>query len=279
MRFNRSIAIPGSRYLNYGKPVNWASPLNRDLVSWWLNLPQRGKGNTFFDVAGTNHGTLTNAPTWQGASGRPGGFGAVNIDSTDDYVDFLSLANVFGGKAAASICFWWMPGTLASNDFLIDCGGFDFKLYCVASPFNRLTLDLRDGVSGGLLGVLETGNDAYVEGQWCHVAISVTNGDQRLLVNGIQKASNTATFVTFDVDGDNYFRLGHASTPAAGLYDDLRLYFTTRTNNQFNSIYQDSLQGYQQTMSWNYRPLVYADTGGGGGATGVGNLCLLGVGA
>ena len=71
-------------------PLVREHPLNRGLVAKWLCLPGLDGGNRWFDVCGLNHGTLTNMTT-AGTSGwgpttRPGGFGEMRFDGTDDSI-------------------------------------------------------------------------------------------------------------------------------------------------------------------------------------------------
>lgn len=79
----------------YGDPVNRAHPLNRGLVSWWLPLPWYSSGPRLIDIAGKNHGTLTNGPTWMPG---PNGFGAV-ATSGGGYVPVGDITAISGVPA------------------------------------------------------------------------------------------------------------------------------------------------------------------------------------
>ncbi len=57
--------------------------LNRGLIAWCLPLDNTYGGQTLFDIAGQNHSSLTNGPTW--GSG-PGAFGALTFNGTTQYV-------------------------------------------------------------------------------------------------------------------------------------------------------------------------------------------------
>lgn len=75
--------------INWQNPVNRNHGLNKDLVGWWLNVPHWQGGTVFRDLMGKHHGTLTGmdpATDWvQG--GRPGGWGALDLDGTNDYIN------------------------------------------------------------------------------------------------------------------------------------------------------------------------------------------------
>jgi hypothetical protein len=135
--------------INLACPVNRSHPLARGLVSFWLPLPGRMGRIYLDDIAGRNHGTLTNGPTWVGG---PNGFGAVN-GSSGGYVNFAAgptLLNEFvvtarfrtpssfsgdqqifrlnGGAAANAIWFYLRnsDGSVRVDDFN-SSGGMGFQ--------------------------------------------------------------------------------------------------------------------------------------------------------
>src|SRR5688500_11296274 len=84
-------------------PVNRLHPLNRGLVAWFLTLPGLSGGlkwHNLMDLSNGPHGTLTSMdpPTdWVSAKARPGGFGALDFDGSNDDVRFtfpIAIANV-----------------------------------------------------------------------------------------------------------------------------------------------------------------------------------------
>src|SRR4051812_47331231 len=72
----------------------WGAPLYRDIV------PKSSSG-------GGNHGTLTGGPAWQGPAGRPGGWGSVSFDGSDDYVDCGTGASL-GITGDLTIAGWFL---------------------------------------------------------------------------------------------------------------------------------------------------------------------------
>lgn len=77
--------------LNYGSVINRQHPLNRGLVAAYKVLPMRYGGLQWLDLAGSNHGTLTNigassATSGWGATTHRGGYGEIRLDGTNDYV-------------------------------------------------------------------------------------------------------------------------------------------------------------------------------------------------
>lgn len=89
------------RYLDLGNPVA-DHPLTRGLVAWWLPLPNNSGGSRLFDIRGTNHGTLTNGPTWGAVA--PDGFGALSYTGTA-YVALPAIS--FGSELTISVWIRW----------------------------------------------------------------------------------------------------------------------------------------------------------------------------
>lgn len=93
-------------------------PHNRGLVADWTvtNRPGWSRGATLRDLAMTVRrsypGTLTSGPTWQGAKGRQGGFGALQYDGSDDYVDCGTIAAMVQPVTVAA---WVNPTNFAAT--------------------------------------------------------------------------------------------------------------------------------------------------------------------
>jgi hypothetical protein len=90
------------RRYNYVDPtnaVNWAHPLNRGRVAWWLTPPGVGGGGSrLLDLAGRNHGTLINMVPSTTSGWQPnGGFSSLAFDGVNDYVltPFTTALNDF----------------------------------------------------------------------------------------------------------------------------------------------------------------------------------------
>lgn len=70
---------------------NLQHPLNQGAVAWWLSTPPSMGGGTWLDLMGRYSGTLTNMGVgsvsgWGQAISRPGAFGFLGFDGTNDVV-------------------------------------------------------------------------------------------------------------------------------------------------------------------------------------------------
>lgn len=115
--------------IDWGQPVNWADPLNRGLVSWWLAVPNRmGWGSLKWrDMVrrSQNNGTLTSGPAWQVVRGRPGGWGALDFSAAGSYV----VAPASALTRPCTVTLWFKPlvGIGSGNQWLVahDSGAND----------------------------------------------------------------------------------------------------------------------------------------------------------
>jgi hypothetical protein len=256
------LTLPGlPRSLNYGQLVNRACPLNRGLVSWWLTLPQRGKGNTFFDIAGANHGTLTNGPTWTGATGRPGGCGAILLDGTNDYVTVTSgsLSNIFTADRLTVSCWLKPTANPAQFDCLIshvtDSGWGNGWIFW----FNSAT-DLRFAVQGydtnRAIGTIP-GN------VWCHAIGTYDGTNVSIYINGVQGTDDPyAGAITAPVGDMEIGRGKGDSFNFNGAIDSVRVYDYALSASMAAALYREELATYPTTLN-RVSPLTVFDVGGG----------------
>ena len=253
--------LPGlPRSLYYGQIVNRASPLNRGLVSWWLNLPQRGKGNTFFDIAGRNHGTLTNGPTFQGPLGRPGGFGSIKGDGVDSGTYIASfLPNV--STSTFSHGGWVRPVTTSSGMYIANGGnGGVFNVFAIILGF-------QSGFFNVFNGAYPTGDPADTQiaataNEWQHIWYVTTGSRVYGYKNGVRVIDVAASLgsVIFDSYIIGAARTSDYANSYDGYWDDWRIVPADYSGNIAAS-YDDSSRGYPQTLN-RVSPYTVFDVGG-----------------
>jgi hypothetical protein len=268
--------IPGlPSSLHYGNLVNRACPLNRGLVSWWLTLPLGGKGATWFDIASKNHGTLTNGPTWSGALGRQGGCGAINLDGSDDSVTGAAFGTAITAPLTIS-CWAYVRTSTAVICGIRDSAGDDhwslMKDTGIGSWAVRFVANDRftaSAISGSNTGDFN---------QWVHlVGVSSASNNHLIYVNTIAGTADT-TDVTPDSVTTPYIGTGGGiiGTTIDGMVDDFRVYNRALSASEVRAIYNDSRQGYPQTLN-RIRPVRLGTAAVGGTAARARFYALLNV--
>lgn len=236
-------------------PVNRPHPLNRGLASWWLTLPGLDGGRQLFDIAGLNHGVLTNGPTWRGTT-RPGGFGQLTFDGVNNFVNCGPLS--FPG--AITVAAWIRPdnaatATIASN-------------YNAAGNAAQFDLDLN--ADGSITFLVQSATGQYriwttaaglcPPGEWRHVLAAhdgtLGTGGVRVFVGGVSQsltvttggsgsgtvpasAGNTAVGRLGSFDGE-YF---------PGAIDDVRLYRRSLSDTEARALRDESRLGSPGTLN------------------------------
>lgn len=103
--------------IDMAAPVNWLAPLNRGLVSWHIVLPGMGKSATWWDIVQRRASLLTNmAPLtdWAHNKPRPGGFGALDFDNTNDFINCGSHHSL-GNLSPLTWTAWVNPRTIGES--------------------------------------------------------------------------------------------------------------------------------------------------------------------
>lgn len=256
--------------IDWARPVNWSWPLNRGLVSWYSAVPGPGragwKSNRWRDLCGRNHGTLTNmdpATDWVGPRGRPGGFGALDFDGSDDLASAASFP--FLSPPFALSC-WFRPFTTGDAkycSFIARGAAFENNsnyAFGWRRDASRIFCYWRNGAT--LYGS-ESAGSAAPAGTWCH-AVAVLDSSSNLSVykNGVllfSDGSNSAP-----TDGSQPLTIGKPNSTTStdlafnGMLDDVRIYNRALSAAEVQQLYNESCMGYPNGLARIATPYGYA---------------------
>jgi len=247
--------------VNVASPVNWAAPLNRGLLSWWMNLPsgQWGRGTLMRDLCRQQDATLTNGAGWAGPIGRRGGYGSFLFDGTNDVSRFTYSRS---GPTQMSVF-----ASVYVNNFT------DFNsTFCIGTGGDRMVyLDTR--ATTGLVHFSFTqghnthkglsSTNAITTGQWYRIGGTYKSGEHSVYINGVRDAT-TGSFTgnpdnaeTFGSIGAIYEDTETSITNAFdGYMDDLRFYNRALSQDEALADYKNSLGSWEQELNW-VRPWCY----------------------
>jgi len=250
-----------------------SNPLNRQhrladgLVSRWLALPHLAGGKQLYDIAGFNHGTLTNGPTWPSFR-RDGGFSSIVCDGTDDYVDLGTVAalNLTG---AMSFSCWYKANSYTQNQaFIATSQNGGQANYAITFGFNDNKFELWNNATGPVItstaSIADSGWHHYV----CTRAGSSGSWNLALYIDGVLDKSGTSAV---DPSGGSYPATigrfgGFGGYYLFGQIGDAALWSRAITAADVWELYQDSREGYRRTLNWR-RPRAGVVAGGGSPVT------------
>jgi hypothetical protein len=221
--------------------VNWSHPLNRGLVGWWL-VPPGGsaRGTQWDDLRGRFHATRTGA-VWSSALGRPGGWGALSFDGTNDYAT-TGASTLFDLTVDHTVLCWARSTGFTNYDVLVDSqttpdtGNAQYTIFFDAG--GKLNTFLNDILTGATTLAVNT---------WYHIGVTfkASSTTTVLYVNGASDASSgvrtkpatTSTVVRFGARAAG-------NNDAAVLLDDMRIYSRALSGDEVRAVYTLSRTGY-----------------------------------
>lgn len=251
-------------FVPVGDAVNWSSPLNRGLVSWWMALPDQPRGNILRDLCGKHPGTLTSGPTVQGPRGRRGGFGSTGFGGDNIYVEVPNHARLNPAQFTAAC--WVRTDDATTRQVFFGKGtgggGAATAWWLEIQSNQLLTLVTSDVTSIYIAG------GALISGVWHHVAVTFDGVTVRLYLDGVQVAS-TALAGSL-VSPTDPIRMGEALTGGFGLgltgsMADCTFFSRPLSAAEIYARRQDSIRGYPTTLNWQYPPLYMLTEEVGGG--------------
>jgi hypothetical protein len=213
--------------------IDRSHPLARGLVACYSVLPGMASGIRWYNLAGNNHGTLTNGPVWRGDS--------LSFDGSNDYVDAspYSTSNSQAVSVFARINF----------STLTNFQGVATNLR--TSPFNGWVLYTHgDGTIGTYLGSHRRSTATITTSTKNHIGFTFGGGVVTAYINGVSVRSDSGVSYT----GNTGLRIGSfytdtitEATLAAGLINDVRIYSRALNAAEVKSLYVDPLAIFNRT--------------------------------
>jgi hypothetical protein len=282
----------GVRSLHYGFPVNRQAPLNRGLAVWLKVLPQRMGGKRWVDLLGRFDATFTgvgagSATSGWGATQRPGGWGEVRFDGTDDVLDVGSppaLDNILG-QNPGTVMLWLKPNTMG-NAVII--GKNDANSVNAGWWLENIITTPSEGVVGFRYVVeratvnMRIGAASPTDHAWTHITVvgdgTLVAANQKMYYNSVLQTLTTSgdgTGINGSDAAETLFignnRPATSSTVALSKYkgsiDDIQLYNRMLSETEIDQVYQESLQGYPTKLNWLTYPPVLTRTPAAGRTT------------
>jgi len=234
--------------VNMIQPVNLLHPLNRGLRAWWMALPGTQGGSRLMDITSPgpngNHGTLTNMTSddWVG-SNRPGGWGALDFDGSDDEVALPSIQTVLNS------------GTTYG-------GPFSLSLWAKANVAPGLRYGvLSDGASngnGGYFVIYEGGEARFSINGWNaniaslaitevesnHIVCTWDGTTLSIYVNSIKGTDATDTTDFSTTEGNHFIGNAFGNREFDGQIDDVHIWDRFLLPAEVIQLFQLSQLGY-----------------------------------
>ncbi|MHC4536157.1 MAG: LamG domain-containing protein [Planctomycetota bacterium] len=209
-----------------------------NLVAWWKL--DEGSGNNALDWSGHgNHGQLRGGPQW--VSGYDGI--ALELDGSDDYVNFSNPSDLPSGTSARSMCGWGKTDTVA--------GGWRW-IAAYGSPGTSQAMFI--GINGSDLYGGGYGDDVsqsnfWQIGVWHHICLTYDGMTTRLYADGINVATETKNWDLVS----SRVHIGRQVNDEAqfwdGAIDDVRIYNKALTQEEIEL----AMRG-DTTLAWNPSP-------------------------
>jgi len=144
-----------------------------------------GSGTTWFDILGSNNGTLTNGPTFSSSNA-----GSIVFDGTDDIVTTSLSATL-----SFTWSVWFKTNVLASgyrNIISVPTGSYMLMLLDINA--NNMGFWSSDGMGGGSLGVNSLSTNTWYNAVFVREGDNISGGYKAYLNSVFKGSTNTSTW-------------------------------------------------------------------------------------
>jgi len=166
-----------------------------------------GSGTTWVDISGKGHNATANGATFSPLNG-----GVWNFDGTNDYISLDATTDIQAQAVDWTWeCWFYVDAGASSYDYLFAYG----PPHQIAWYDNQLNAWFNDTDNTSSYDVaFASGSNTVPTGQWTHGVISRIGSAWKMYINGVEKASASASFTVANsstapkigsYDGSQYF--------------------------------------------------------------------------
>ncbi|BFT95077.1 hypothetical protein MNSC_10850 [Minisyncoccus archaeophilus] len=212
------------------------------LVSHWKF--DEGTGTTAYDSAGTNHGTLTNGPTWKTSADCVSG-GCLQFDGSNDYVNVGNKSSLNPGSGQFTVSAWVRINQVVSDTGMVlskgNSGNLGYGLWY--NPNGSINSDYCNGSVRGNT----TYGTGYNDDSW-HFLVSVRGSDLRtyIYLDGFYTGSYSQVS-SGSISPSNSFYIGqnlNSLQRFKGYVDDVRVYNRALSNEEIFALHSIGIHSY-----------------------------------
>ena len=228
--------------INYAQPINWNSPLNRGLISWWMVLPRWRGGLTWRDLRGRNHGTLTNmapATDWV-VSTRRGGLGALDFDGVNDNV----LASYTPAAIPLTLTAWGRTSS-SSNQAHINLSSSSGTYAGLAITSLGIYSYINQSASGSIVA---NSTGTATSGAWTMAAAVFQSGSFAAYRDGANKGT-AANGYSPSIPNVYIGSFNNSSAFFNGQLDCIRVYNRALSDAEIFALYLEDMLGNPTTLN------------------------------
>ena len=176
-----------------------------------------GSGTAWYDLIGSNDGTLTNGPTYSSADG-----GSIDFDGSNDYTTISSSNDFAYGTGDFTWEVWIYVNSFSSNRYLLDHGSNGGTISNGGSGNTKFHYYNTTTGTGSVLFTTGFGTSLSTS-TWYHLVAVRKNGTTSLYTNGALTASASDSH-NYGAQVLNIGRYGAGGNGFSGKISNVKIY-------------------------------------------------------
>lgn len=239
-------------------PLNAHHPLNTGRVVWYLAVPGLEGASRFYNLCTKYIGALTGMTSgtsgWAGTT-RPGGWGQLNYDGTDDRVN-LSTMPTAPFLTEYTVAAWVKTATISGNHGIFASRNTRVQWQLDSNGADARMIVTDDGVAHTMTA---TYTSAFSVGPWFRVVGVRSGNNVAIYVNGLAGGTGTTSMGT-EAGSASAKNIGSVDGGSAfwnGAIDDVSAWSRALTVNEVLADYELSRLGYPGVLN-RWKPTYYA---------------------